>query len=80
MGFQLRDVLIAIPPGLKVKPPKAESPPEERPQIRCPSDKVPFATRATARAELARVNTMHGEAMNVYRCHFCEHYHLGHRR
>ena len=67
MGFCLRDVLAHVPGYLE-------------PHYQCPTNKQPFDTKAQARAALQRVNRQQGHAMSVFRCGYCEKYHLGHRR
>jgi hypothetical protein len=46
----------------------------------CPTNKTAYKTKREAQAALGMSNPGERSAMHTYRCAYCEHYHLGHRR
>ena len=50
------------------------------PDFVCPTGKKPFATKDDAYYVARHTNKRERNRMRVFRCGFCEHYHLGHNR
>lgn len=67
MGFTLKDLVTKLPAIMESR-------------FVCPTNKQPFETKARARAALRKSNPRQRTTMYVFRCGYCERYHLGHRR
>jgi hypothetical protein len=65
-----------------VKPAKArETTPLHDPDIVCPLGKQAYTTRERANAAKRTFNREAAlQVTTVFRCDYCDHYHLGHRR
>lgn len=66
MAFTLRDILGA----------KADA---VAPHVQCPTGKVVYLSKADAERALRGLNRKQ-TPMRRFRCPFCNHHHLGHRR
>lgn len=75
MGFTLREIL-----GRDTGPQTPTPAPKAAREVLCPTGKQVFDTKATARIALRRSNPRQRTTMYVFRCGYCERYHLGHRR
>lgn len=46
----------------------------------CPTGKTGFKTKREAQHSVRGINRQQQGAMSAFRCHYCDCYHLGHRR
>jgi hypothetical protein len=68
MGFFKLEDLVRHPPEALLR------------RDRCPRGKSIFYTKADAREMLTRVNATQRTPMRAFRCDYCGHWHIGHRR
>jgi hypothetical protein len=76
MSFTLGDIIGAVQPAKQKPKPAARAMAGT-----CPSGKTIYASKADAQAITRHMNHENlGDPMRPYRCAWCQHWHLGHRR